>query len=198
MRRRVTFSRNVTLSLSRTCRLAIASTARSQTHQPHLHAPDEVEQMHRRRGAPQRQGAAGADGRGAGSLRGRAASVSPHSGIADFVAYVVWVCERALERGLLPHTNLGALAREDLGAAARGDGVAGPDARVDQPRPGRASGLADQASGAAAGDDPRGGRAADPVHAAGSSSGSASRRRIGSRRSRRWPRCTPSTGICRR
>jgi FO synthase len=27
---------------------------------------------------------------------------------------VVWVCEQALERGLLPHTNLGVLSREDL------------------------------------------------------------------------------------
>ena len=27
----------------------------------------------------------------------------------DFTSYVVWVCERALERGLLPHTNLGVL-----------------------------------------------------------------------------------------
>jgi FO synthase len=35
-------------------------------------------------------------------------------GFEDFVAYVVWACERALERGLLPHTNLGALGREDL------------------------------------------------------------------------------------
>ncbi|MEA2228549.1 MAG: synthase, partial [Solirubrobacteraceae bacterium] len=36
-------------------------------------------------------------------------------GFADFVGYVVWACERALERGLLPHTNLGVLSREDLG-----------------------------------------------------------------------------------
>jgi FO synthase len=35
-------------------------------------------------------------------------------GHEDFTAYVVWVCERALERGLLPHTNLGVLSREDL------------------------------------------------------------------------------------
>lgn len=35
-------------------------------------------------------------------------------GFDDFVAYVVWVCEEALKRGLLPHTNLGVLAREDL------------------------------------------------------------------------------------
>ena len=36
-------------------------------------------------------------------------------GFDDFVGYVVWVCERAMERGLLPHTNLGVLSREDLG-----------------------------------------------------------------------------------
>jgi FO synthase len=30
------------------------------------------------------------------------------------VADVVWACERALERGVLPHTNLGALSPEDL------------------------------------------------------------------------------------
>jgi FO synthase len=35
-------------------------------------------------------------------------------GHEDFTAYVVWTCERALERGLLPHTNLGVLSREDL------------------------------------------------------------------------------------
>ena len=38
----------------------------------------------------------------------------PSWGFEDFVAYVVWACERALERGLLPHTNLGVLSREDL------------------------------------------------------------------------------------
>ncbi len=35
-------------------------------------------------------------------------------GHEDFISYVVWVCERALERGLLPHTNLGVLDRDDL------------------------------------------------------------------------------------
>ncbi len=35
-------------------------------------------------------------------------------GHADFISYVVWACERALERGLLPHTNLGVLDRADL------------------------------------------------------------------------------------
>ena len=35
-------------------------------------------------------------------------------GHEDFTAYVVWTCDRALKRGLLPHTNLGVLSREDL------------------------------------------------------------------------------------
>src|SRR5215210_4560846 len=42
--RRVTFSRNVTLSLSRTCQCYCKYCAFA-THQPHLHAPDEVEQL---------------------------------------------------------------------------------------------------------------------------------------------------------
>ncbi|HXO09842.1 MAG TPA: 5-amino-6-(D-ribitylamino)uracil--L-tyrosine 4-hydroxyphenyl transferase CofH, partial [Solirubrobacteraceae bacterium] len=35
-------------------------------------------------------------------------------GHENFTSYVVWVCERALERGMLPHTNLGVLDRGDL------------------------------------------------------------------------------------
>src|SRR5690242_14982404 len=41
MRRRVTYSRNVTLSLSRTCRCYCKYCAFA-THQPHLHDPEEV------------------------------------------------------------------------------------------------------------------------------------------------------------
>ncbi|MEA2128305.1 MAG: synthase, partial [Solirubrobacteraceae bacterium] len=41
MRRRVTFSRNVTLSLSRTCRCYCKYCAFA-THRTHLHTPDEV------------------------------------------------------------------------------------------------------------------------------------------------------------
>ena len=47
-------------------------------------------------------------------LTGEAPEVNPEVaerlrsyGHEDFVSYVVWACERALERGLLPHTNLG-------------------------------------------------------------------------------------------
>ena len=44
MRRRVTFSRNVTLSLSRTC-VSHCKYCAFATHKPHLHTPDEVEQV---------------------------------------------------------------------------------------------------------------------------------------------------------
>ncbi len=35
-------------------------------------------------------------------------------GHPDFTSYVVWACERALERGILPHTNIGVLGHDDL------------------------------------------------------------------------------------
>src|SRR2546423_13684402 len=35
-------------------------------------------------------------------------------GHEDFTSYAAWACERALERGMLPHTNLGALERDEL------------------------------------------------------------------------------------
>ena len=44
MRRRVTFSRNVTLSLSRSC-VSHCKYCAFATHRPHLHAPDEVERL---------------------------------------------------------------------------------------------------------------------------------------------------------
>src|SRR6201989_168702 len=106
--RRVTFSRNVTLSLSRTCRCHCKYCSFA-THKPHLHAPDEVERL-----------IDGAARRGVKELlvlTGEAPAVQDRLdalGFPDFVAYVVWACERALERGILPHTNLGVLPREDL------------------------------------------------------------------------------------
>jgi FO synthase len=113
VRRRVTFSRNLTLSLSRTCRCYCKYCAFA-THQPHLHEPDEVERLLDRaaRGGKVKEllvltGEAPDHHRG---VRARLQAL----GHADFTAYVVWVCERALKRGLLPHTNLGVLAREDL------------------------------------------------------------------------------------
>ncbi|MDX6714105.1 MAG: hypothetical protein QOH30_663 [Baekduia sp.] len=112
MTRRVTFSRNVTLSLSRTC-VSHCKYCAFQTHQPHLHAPDEVEQLidrAARRGVKELLVLTGDEPDHHPGVRARLAAL----GFDDFVAYVVWACERGLERGLLPHTNLGALSRDDL------------------------------------------------------------------------------------
>ncbi len=106
--RRVTYSRNVTLSLSRTCRCHCKYCSFA-THKPHLHEPDEVERLLEhasRRGVKELL-----------VLTGEAPAVQPRLdelGFADFTAYVVWACERALERGILPHTNLGVVSREEL------------------------------------------------------------------------------------
>jgi FO synthase len=112
MRRRVTFSRNLTLSLSRTCRCYCKYCAFA-THQAHLYAPEEVEAI--------LDGAARRNVKELLVLTGERPEVNPQVrerlaeyGHEDFTAYVVWTCERALERGLLPHTNLGVLARADL------------------------------------------------------------------------------------
>ncbi len=113
MRRRVTFSRNVTLSLSRTC-VSHCKYCAFQTHRPHLHAPDEVEALidgAARRGVKELLVLTGDDPAHHPGVTARLAEL----GFVDFVAYVVWCCERGLERGLLPHTNLGALSREELG-----------------------------------------------------------------------------------
>src|SRR6059058_4832134 len=110
--RRVTFSRNFTLSLSRTCRCYCKYCAFA-THRAHLYAPDEVERMlgdARRRGVKELL-----------VLTGERPEVNPEVarrlaeyGHDDFVSYAAWACERALEHGLLPHTNLGVLGRDEL------------------------------------------------------------------------------------
>ena len=112
MRRRVTFSRNLTLSLSRTC-VSHCKYCAFATHRPHLHEPDEVERLldgAARRRVKELLVLTGDDPGHHPGVRERLARL----GFDDFVAYVVWCCERALERGILPHTNLGALSREDL------------------------------------------------------------------------------------
>jgi FO synthase len=112
MRRRVTFSRNLTLSLSRTCRCYCKYCAFA-THTAHLYSPDEVIEI--------LDGAAKRHVKELLVLTGEKPEVNPQVaerlsgyGHEDFTAYVVWTCERALERGLLPHTNLGVLGSRDL------------------------------------------------------------------------------------
>jgi FO synthase len=112
MRRRVTFSRNLTLSLSRTCQCYCKYCAFA-THQAHLYSPDEVIEL--------LDGAARRQVKELLVLTGEKPEVNPQvaarlaeHGHEDFTAYVVWTCERALERGLLPHTNLGVLSSRNL------------------------------------------------------------------------------------
>jgi FO synthase len=112
MRRRVTFSRNLSLSLSRTCQ-CYCKYCSFATHKAHLYAPEEVLEI--------LDGAAKRQVKELLVLTGEKPEVNPEvaaklaeHGHEDFTGYVVWVCERALERGLLPHTNLGVLSREDL------------------------------------------------------------------------------------
>ena len=146
MARRVTFSRNLTLSLSRTCRCYCKYCAFA-THRAHLHEPDEVERI--------------LDG----ARRHRAKELLVLTGEAP--DHHPGVRERLLRAGL---RGLHGLRRVGLRAGAgarpapahqprraqprgprppaRGDRLPGPDARVGQPGPGRPPGLADQAPGA--------------------------------------------------
>jgi FO synthase len=112
MRRRVTFSRNLTLSLSRTCRCHCKYCAFA-THQTHLHEPDEVERLIDRAARRQVKELLILTGEAPDHHAGVRAKLA-ELGFADFTAYVGWACERALDRGLLPHTNLGVLDRADL------------------------------------------------------------------------------------
>jgi len=110
--RRVTFSRNLTLSLSRTCRCHCKYCSFA-THRAHLYSPDEV--LGLLDGAAQRRV------KELLVLTGERPEHDPQVarllaeyGHEDFTSYVVWTCEQALQRGLLPHTNIGVLDRPDL------------------------------------------------------------------------------------
>jgi FO synthase len=114
VRRRVTFSRNLTLSLSRTCQCYCKYCAFA-THQTHLHSPEEVLEI---LDGPARKHRVKELLVLTGELpehnRGVAAKLAEY-GFDDFTGYVAWACEQALERGILPHTNLGVLSPGDLG-----------------------------------------------------------------------------------
>jgi FO synthase len=113
MRRRVTFSKNLTLSLSRTCQCYCKYCAFA-THQAHLHEPEEVltllDQASKRHRVKELLVLTGERPEVNAGVRAKLTEL----GFDDFVGYVVWVCEQALQRGLLPHTNLGVLAATDL------------------------------------------------------------------------------------
>jgi len=110
--RRVTFSRNYTLSLSRTCQCYCKYCAFA-THRAHIHSPDEVERRldeAARRNAKELLVLTGERP----EVNAEVAVRLAEWGHGDFTSYVVWACERALERGILPHTNIGVLDRDDL------------------------------------------------------------------------------------
>ncbi len=112
MRRRVTFSRNFTLSLSRTCRCYCKYCAFA-THRPHLYPPEDVLRIldhAARRNVKELLVLTGERP----ETNSGVANLLHGYGHEDFTSYVVWTCERALERGLLPHTNLGVLDAGDL------------------------------------------------------------------------------------
>ena len=114
MRRRVTFSRNYALSLSRTCRCYCKYCAFA-THKAHLYAPDEVERMLDEAARRHRvKELLVLTGERPEHNREVAARLAEY-GHEDFTSYVVWVCERALERAVIPpDTNLGVLDHGDL------------------------------------------------------------------------------------
>src|SRR5690349_3919695 len=112
MRRRVTFSRNLTMSLSRTCRCYCKYCAFA-THQAHLHDPDAVRER--------LDEAARRNVKELLVLTGESPEVHPivaerlrSWGHDDFTSYVEWACEEALLRGMLPHTNIGVAPRDHL------------------------------------------------------------------------------------
>jgi FO synthase len=110
--RRVTFSRNYTLSLSRTCQ-AHCKYCSFATHKAHLYSPEEVQQQldqAERRNAKELLVLTGERPEVNAEVAERLASY----GHDDFTSYVIWACEQALGRGILPHTNLGVLSRKDL------------------------------------------------------------------------------------
>jgi len=110
--RRITFSRNYTISLSRTCQCYCKYCAFA-THQAHIRSPEEVEKL--------LDEALKRNAKELLVLTGERPEVNPVVaaklaawGHEDFTSYVAWSCERALERGMLPHTNIGVLERDDL------------------------------------------------------------------------------------
>src|SRR3954447_744178 len=110
--RRVTFSRNYTLSLSRTCRCYCKYCAFA-THRAHLYSPEEVESRLDEAGRRNAKELLVLTGEKP-EVNAEVAERLRAYGHEDFVGYAVWACERALERGMLPHTNLGTLSRGDL------------------------------------------------------------------------------------
>jgi FO synthase len=112
MARRITYSRNVTLSLSRSCQCHCKYCAFATT-QGHLRTPAEVELLIDRAARRGIKELLVLTGEGPEVRRGVTEQLAEW-GHASFLDYVIWACERGLEAGLLPHTNLGVLEPWEL------------------------------------------------------------------------------------
>ena len=195
-RRRVTFSRNLTLSLSRTCQCYCKYCAFA-THQPHLHEPEDVLENARPRGKTQRQGAAGADRRATGGQPDRGGAPERLGSRGLRLLRVLGVRAGARTRAASAHEPRRARAGGLRALEAR-HRLAGIDAGVDRPGPRRPSGLSDQTPAPAAGRDTRRRRAPDPVHERHPRRDRRDPGKTASRRCVRWPGSTPSTVTSRR
>ncbi|MDQ8046408.1 MAG: 7,8-didemethyl-8-hydroxy-5-deazariboflavin synthase subunit CofG, partial [Solirubrobacteraceae bacterium] len=112
MARRVTYSRNITLSLSRSCQ-CVCKYCAFATRKPHLRTPQEVEKLidgAARRGVKE---LLVLTGEAPETIRGVREQLAEW-GHASFLDYVIWACERGLDAGMLPHTNLGVLEKDEL------------------------------------------------------------------------------------
>jgi FO synthase len=116
MPRRVTFSRNLTLSLSRTCRCYCKYCAFA-THQAHLHEPEEVlailDRAVKRHRIKELLVLTGEHPEVNAGVRAKLNEL----GFADFVAYVVWVCERSSAGSSRTRTSASSAATTSLACA---------------------------------------------------------------------------------
>src|ERR1700712_1369073 len=112
MRRQVTFSRNITLSLSRSCQCYCKYCAFA-TRGAHLRTPDEVKLLidrAARRGVKELLVLTGEEPESRAGVHEQLVEWGHQS----FLDYVIWACEQGLEAGMLPHTNLGVLRSDEL------------------------------------------------------------------------------------
>ena len=165
----------------------------------HIHAPEEVDERldeAERRNAKELL-----------VLTGERPEVNPEVaarlaewGHDDFTSYVAWACERALERGILPHTNIGVLDKDDLArlrevTASQGLMLESISERLMETVH---AGSPTKHPAAPPGDDRGRGRAADPVHLRDPGRDRGDRGGAGRSRWKRWPTSTPATATCRR
>ena len=197
MRRRVTFSRNVTLSLSRSC-VSHCKYCAFATHRPHLHEPDEVERLidrAARRGVKELLVLTGDD---PASVPGVPRAPRGRSGSPTSSPTSCGAASARSSAGCCRTRTSARSARDDLARlrhVTASQGLMLESTRDDLVAH---QALADEGPGAAPGDDPRRGRAADPVHERDPRRDRRDARTTASRRSRRSPPCTPSTATCRR